>query len=260
MDGNREISPTLLNEAAGILLGCSRLAVSTGAGVSQESGIPTFRDAQKGLWERFSPEELASVDGYLKNPQNSWLWYADRRKRVVECSPNPGHYALVELEKYVEKVVIITQNVDGLHKRAGSTDVTELHGNITRVRCFNNKSHLIENWKDVDYEGEIPPPCPHCSGTLRPDVVWFGEQLPAAAIERSFSEAERCDVMLVVGTSGTVQPAASLPWITARSGGKVIEINPQESGVTATADIFLQGKSGEILPALLNKIVKLTET
>lgn len=260
MNGNYEMKISLVKEAAAMILGCGRIAVSTGAGVSQESGIPTFRDAQKGLWARFSPEELASVDGYLRNPQNSWLWYADRRKTVLECSPNPGHYALAELEKHVEKLALITQNVDGLHQRAGSSDVIELHGNITRVRCFDNYTHLIDDWMDEGYSGEIPPPCPVCGGKLRPDVVWFGEQLPEDALNRAFVEAERCDLMLVIGTSGTVQPAASLPWITSRSGGKVIEINPQESGVTSSADIFLQGKSGEIMPALIAEILGLKQS
>ena len=260
MNENHEMKETLLREAAGMILRSSRIAVSTGAGVSQESGIPTFRDAQKGLWARFSAEELASVDGYLRNPKNSWLWYADRRKTVLECSPNPGHYALAELEKHVDKLALITQNVDGLHQRAGSSDVTELHGNITRVRCFDNYTHIIDDWRDEEYSGEIPPLCPECGGKLRPDVVWFGEQLPEDALNRAFLEAERCDLMLIIGTSGTVQPAASLPLITSRSGGKVIEINPQESGVTSLADIFLQGKSGEILPALLEEIVRLKQT
>lgn len=247
-----------LEQAARILRGAARVVVSTGAGMSRESGIPTFRDAQEGLWARFNPEELATEHGFRAAPARVWSWYAYRRRRILACEPHAGHRALVELERRVPELVVVTQNIDGLHQAAGSSDVIELHGSIRRYRCLD-RGHpfagtLPEPAADDEGVEEEPPACPACGSPLRPDVVWFGEMLPAAAAERAWRLAERCDAMLVVGTSGMVWPAAELPFVAARAGARVIEVNPTPSEITRVADVFLQGPAGEALPALLRRL------
>ena len=218
----------------------------TGAGISAESGIPTFRDALTGLWSKFRPEELATPEAFLANPKLVWDWYAWRREKVAEVKPNAGHLALAKLEKRVEQFVLITQNVDGLHQRAGSKNVIELHGNIGRVKCFDN-GHVIEQWAAV----EGVPLCPRCSSMLRPDVVWFGEMLPEAAISEAMAAAADCDVFLSIGTSSVVEPAASLPVMAGEGGAVVIEVNPQPTPLSRIADFSFRGPAGEILPQLL---------
>ncbi|HRV95922.1 MAG TPA: NAD-dependent deacylase, partial [Anaerolineae bacterium] len=190
------------------LRSAGHVAVLTGAGVSAESNIPTFRDAQTGLWAKYSPEELATPQAFRRNPQLVWDWYAWRRELVSRADPNPGHFALVELAGLVPKLTLITQNVDGLHQRAGSDDVIELHGSITRIVCSSDR-RVAETWSEA---GETPPRCPDCDSYLRPDVVWFGEALPTQALHRAFQAAETCDLFLSVGTSALVHPAASLPF------------------------------------------------
>jgi NAD-dependent deacetylase len=246
---DKSVSEELIT-AAGWIAASRNLVVSTGAGVSRESGIPTFREAGLGFWEKYDPQQLATVQGFLEDPKLVWDWYAYRRKTVAQSSPNPGHYALAELEKLLPGMVLITQNIDSLHVRAGSCNVVELHGNISRVRCFNG-CLTFENWKDEDSAGETPPRCSKCGSYLRPDVVWFGEALPDEGIHRAFRAAESCDLMLVVGTSGVVQPAASLPSTARYRGARIVEVNPEESEITSLADIVLRGKSGDILPLLL---------
>lgn len=252
-DGNEK----LLRLSAAWIAECRNLVVSTGAGVSRESGIPTFRDAGEGLWAKYDPQQLASVEGFRQDPKIVWEWYAWRRKKVYQAKPNPGHLALARLEDLVPRMTLITQNVDGLHRRAGSRRMIELHGSITRVRCFGNCGQVYENWSDDDYEGEIPPRCQACGSFLRPDVVWFGEQLPEKQVQEAFLSAENCDVILVVGTSGMVQPAASLPVVAHRAGARYIEVNPQPGMITESADILLKGKSGEILPPLVATLEQL---
>ena len=161
MDSTSENNRSIV-QAANWISGCSHLVVSTGAGVSQESGIPTFRDAGTGLWARYDPMQLASVDGFSQDPKLVWEWYTWRRNKVYEAKPNPGHVALVRLENLVSRMTLITQNVDGLHRRAGSSTPVELHGNITRVKCFNDCGEIHENWSDDKYEGEVPPRCSAC--------------------------------------------------------------------------------------------------
>ncbi|MFC1537201.1 NAD-dependent deacetylase [Gemmatimonadota bacterium] len=251
-DNNR-----FIGQAATWISGCSHLVVSTGAGVSQESGIPTFRDAGTGLWASYDPMQLASVQGFSQDPKLVWEWYAWRRNKVYEARPNPGHLALARLESLVSRMTLVTQNVDGLHRRAGSGSPIELHGNITRVKCFGGCGEMHENWSDEKYKGEIPPRCNSCGSLLRPDVVWFGEQLPEKALHDAFHVAENCDVILVVGTSGTVQPAASLPVVAQRGGARFIEVNPQPGAFAEPADILLTGKSGEILPLLVAEVERL---
>jgi NAD-dependent deacetylase len=224
-----------------------RLVVLTGAGISAESGVPTFRDAQTGLWAKFKPEELATPEAFRRNPKVVWEWYAWRRQLVAGVEPNAGHRALVELERRVSEFTLITQNVDGLHQRAGSRNVIELHGNIARTRCLEEET-LVEHWEDT---GEVPPRCPRCGGWLRPDVVWFNEMLPAAAIERAFAVSRACGVFLSIGTSAVVHPAASLPFAALEHGATVIEINPDDTPLTARAQFRLRGPAGVVLPALI---------
>lgn len=229
----------------------NRVVVLTGAGVSKESGIPTFRDALTGLWADFEPEKLATPQGFLADPPLVWQWYDSRRQSVTLAQPNPGHYAIARMEKLVPRLVTITQNVDGLHAKAGSTDVVELHGNILKFKCFN-AGHPCES---VPANLKEPPLC-HCGSVIRPDVVWFGEPLPENALQRAFFAMEQADVVLVVGTSGLVQPAASLPFYAKRGGAYVVEVNPDETPISDIADCFLAGPSGEILPKLLDRLEK----
>lgn len=247
------INPELVERVAGWIANSRKPVVFSGAGVSRESGIPTFREASTGLWEQYDPQQLATVDGFLQDPKLVWEWYAYRRKIVAETLPNPGHEAIAELEKLLSELVVITQNIDSLHQRAGSRAVIELHGNISRVKCFQG-DELYESWSDEDYEGEIPPRCKTCGNYLRPDVVWFGEALPEKALMAAFELAENCDLMLVVGTSGSVHPAASLPVVARRRGARIVEVNPTPSEITASSDILLPAKSGEILPEVAAKV------
>jgi len=233
-----------------LLRGTSKLVALTGAGVSQESGLRTFRDAQVGLWAQYKPEELASPQAFARDPKLIWDWYAWRREAVKGVRPNAGHYALAEIEKHFPQFTLITQNVDGLHRMAGSQNVLELHGNIQRVRC-SECSTLAEIWGD---DTESVPTCEVCNGLLRPDVVWFGESLPREQFETAVEATRSCDVFFSIGTSGVVQPAASLASAAHSLGAVVIEINAEPTPLTSTADFFFQGKSGEILPELVKTV------
>lgn len=239
-----------INQAAQALRDANSIAVLTGAGISAESGIPTFRDALTGLWENFRAEELATPEAFLANPKLVWEWYAWRRERVTQALPNPGHLALAALEAACAArggtFTLITQNVDGLHQIAGSRNVVELHGIIRRVKCFDNH-HPVEKWD----EGSDVPRCPQCASMLRPDVVWFGEMLPEAALATAMAAAHACDVFLSVGTSTVVEPAASLPFIASQAGASVVEVNPQVTALSARAQYSLRGLAGAILPQLV---------
>jgi NAD-dependent deacetylase len=225
-----------------------RVVVSTGAGVSAESGVPTFRGAG-GIWNKMNPEELASVDGFMKNPQLVWEWYQYRRSLMSDVTPNPGHHALARLEQMVAEFTLITQNIDGLHARAGSNHILELHGNISRNKCLRcERPYLTE----VNLETGLPK-CT-CGGMIRPDVVWFGEMLPQETLERAFKATEEAEVFFSVGTSAVVQPAASLPFMARRSGALVVEVNVAPTGLTPVAHLFLQGKSGEVLPRIVDRL------
>jgi len=228
----------------------SNLVALTGAGVSQESGLRTFRDAQVGLWAQYRPEELASPEAFHKNPKLIWDWYAWRREAVKAARPNRGHEALAVIEKHVPTFTIITQNVDGLHRMAGNKNVLELHGNIQRVRC-SECFHIAETWGD---DTESVPTCLHCGGLLRPDVVWFGESLPMDQLEAAIEATRTCEVFFSIGTSGVVQPAASLAHVAHSRGAIVVEVNAEPTPLTSKANYFLQGKSGEILPELVNGV------
>lgn len=238
-----------LTRARDLLDHATSVAVLTGAGISAESGIPTFRDALTGLWENFRPEELATPEAFEANPKLVWDWYAWRRGAVAKAVPNAGHRALVELERQCGEhevdFTLVTQNVDGLHRVAGSHRVIELHGNIRRVKCFD-RHHPVDTWP----EGDEVPACPLCGSLLRPDVVWFGESLPSDALAAAIAAARTCDVFLCVGTSTVVEPAASLPFLALEAGARVIEVNPQPTPLTRRATVSLAGTAGEILPLL----------
>jgi NAD-dependent deacetylase len=229
------------------LAAAKRVTALTGAGVSAESGVPTFRDAQTGLWAKFKPEELATPRAFRRNPRLVWDWYDWRRKRVADVQPNAAHHALAEMEKLFPQFRLITQNVDGLHQRAGSRNVIELHGNITRTKCFDEGT-VISSWPDT---GDVPPKCPNCGGLLRPDVVWFEEPMPEAEMEQAVEASTHCDVFFSIGTSTVVYPAASLPYEALRSGATVVEINPQPTPFTPEAHHVLTGPAGLVLPQLL---------
>jgi NAD-dependent deacetylase len=249
------VTPEGLARAAEILARAERVVVSSGAGMSKESGIPTFRDAMEGLWANFDPQELATEQGFRRDPRRVWGWYAWRRQRIAEARPNAGHFAVAEMATVIPSLAVVTQNVDGLHTDAGSADVIEVHGSIRRVKCLD-RGHLFSG--DLppyeDGEEQDPPACPVCGSPLRPDVVWFGEMLPVAAVERAWSLAGRCDAMLLIGTSGTVWPAAELPLVARRAGARIIEVNPVPSELTHAADVFLQGPAGQVVPTLLDEI------
>lgn len=232
------------------LRGTSRLAALTGAGVSQESGLRTFRDAQTGLWRQYKPEDLASPEAFARDPKLVWDWYAWRREALKGVRPNAGHYALAEMEARIPQFTLITQNVDGLHRMAGSRKILELHGNIQRVRC-SECGIFAETWDDGT---ESVPRCAACGGLLRPDVVWFGEALPRSALEAAVEAARACEVFLSVGTSGMVQPAASLAYAAKNRGALVVEVNLEPTPLTSKADFFLQGKTGEVLPELVKLV------
>jgi len=224
-----------------------KLVALTGAGISAESGLSTFRDAQTGLWSKFRPEELATAEAFERDPKFVQDWYAWRRENALEAQPNAGHLALAEMEKRAPELLLVTQNVDGLHVRAGSKRMVELHGNIHRFRCFESDcpsdNFDIENGR-----------CRSCGGHLRPDVVWFGEMLPTDALETAITSAENCDVFFSIGTSSVVYPAADL-WRRAKdNGATVIEINKDPTPLTPLADYSFLGKAGEILPALVDQI------
>lgn len=239
-----------LRTASSLIAGARRLAVFTGAGVSKESGIPTFREPETGLWAQYDPMELATEAAYLRRPAFVWGWYEHRFGIVEAAAPNPGHLAIAELEQLVPKVVVITQNVDGLHQRAGSTHVIELHGSMNSFRCMSGR-HRGYRREDLSGQTERPPRCPACGGLLRPEVVWFGEGLPPDAINAAEQLSAACDVMLVVGTSGVVYPAAAVPLIAARAGAPVIDVNPERDALARHSDVFLRGPGGEVLPALV---------
>jgi NAD-dependent deacetylase len=239
-----------LGAAAAALASARRVAVLTGAGISAESGIPTFRDALTGYWARYRAEELATPEAFQRQPDVVWRWYAERREKVLQAEPNPGHLALVALAGLVPRLELFTQNVDGLHQRAGSPHVVELHGNIARVRC-SGSCGVADSWDDA----LCPPNCVRCGRPLRPNVIWFGESLPLEALESARAAAEQCDVFLSVGTSNIVEPAASLPWIASRQGATVIVVNPDLTGQhLAPGVIGVAGKAGEVLPRMVEGV------
>ncbi len=237
-----------VTEARGLLSAADHVCVLTGAGMSAESGVPTFRDSQTGLWSQFDPMQLASEPGFRTDPPLVWRWYAGRREAVAKAEPNAGHRALAKAQQSKACLSIVTQNVDGLHRRAGSIDVNEIHGSITRTICLARCGYREDEPSRLP-PGE-PPRCPRCGEWLRPDVVWFGEMLDSERLAAAESAAESCAVMLVVGTSGLVYPAAGLPSIARRAGAAVIVVNPAESELDGDARLVLRGTAATVLPRL----------
>ncbi|NPB03847.1 MAG: NAD-dependent deacylase [Thermotogae bacterium] len=228
----------------------ARIVFFTGAGVSAESGIPTFR-GKGGLWERFKVEELATPEGFAKDPAKVWKWYDLRRKIIAEAQPNDAHKLMALIEKEHGDVWVITQNVDGLHRRAGSENVLELHGNIWKVRCTACGISYYEFKTPLE---EYPPRCRECGGILRPDVVWFGEPLPPGVLEKAWELSRTSDLFVVAGTSALVYPAAQLPFIAKEGGAYVIEINPESTPVSRIADEVMRTTATEGMKLLYRRL------
>ena len=235
----------MFKELENKLRSAEKIVFVTGAGISQESGIPTFR-GKDGIWRKHDPMKLATIDAFYEDPKLVWEWYEDRRKNILAAQPNPGHKAIAELEKFA-KVVVLTQNVDGLHQRAGSTSVLELHGSIIRIKC------TVCNFKDeITSSFENLPPICKCGEMLRPDVVWFGEGLPQDVWGEAISHANSCDAMIITGTSLVVSPANTLPMYARQNNSILIEVNPEPTAMTSEMDLSLQKTSAKALPELVS--------
>lgn len=228
------------------LAGVRRVVALTGAGISAESGVPTFR-GQDGLWRQYRAESLATPEAFDRDPGLVWEWYDWRRGLIAPVEPNPGHAVLAAWEDRFESFAVITQNVDGLHRKAGTRNLLELHGNIWRARC--TREGTVRELSATPL-ARVPPLCPDCGAMLRPDIVWFGEPLDPDVLGRAFALSAGCEVLFVIGTSSVVQPAASLPAAAARGGAKVVEVNLEPTPLTPQADHFLAGPAGRVLPAL----------
>ncbi|MDY6836391.1 MAG: NAD-dependent deacylase [Thermodesulfobacteriota bacterium] len=238
-----------LAEVAERLRASTSVLALTGAGISQESGVPTFRGVD-GLWKNFRAEDLATPEAFQRDPTTVWQWYDWRRSLIKPLAPNPGHYALAELEKSIEAFTLVTQNVDGLHRTAGSKNPIEMHGTLWRVRCLQCK----KRFENRDVPIQILPKCKACGGLLRPDVVWFGEALDVDILHTISHRVEKAQVMLVVGTSGKVQPAASLGLLAKKAGAFVVEVNRSRTPQSPLFDISFEGRAGEILPELVGHV------
>ncbi len=222
-----------------------KIVFVTGAGISQESGIPTFR-GKDGLWKKYDPMKLATIDAFYDDPKLVWEWYEDRRKNILAAKPNAGHDAIAKLEDF-SKVVVLTQNIDGLHQRAGSTNVLELHGSIIRIKC------TVCNYKDeITTKFDVLPPICKCGSILRPDVVWFGEPLPQKVWQEAVAQANSCDVMIISGTSLLVSPANSLPIYAKQNNAVLIEVNPEQTMMSTEMDLSLKTTSAAALPELIS--------
>jgi NAD-dependent deacetylase len=241
--------PSLSARLESVLARAERIVAFTGAGISAESGVPTFRGVD-GIWKKMRPEELASMDGFLANPSLVWEWYQHRRAIIHTLHPNAGHRALAEMEHVFPQVAVVTQNIDNLHRRAGSNNVIELHGNIERNYCVKCGTPYQESGDAIP--NQIPA-CAQCGGLVRPDVVWFGEMLPADAWESAVRACESSDLLISVGTSGVVYPAASLPLAGKRAGSFVVEVNPEPTPLTSIVDEYLAGPAGSVLPFLVER-------
>ncbi len=231
------------------LLRAQKVVFVTGSGISQESGIPTFR-GKDGLWRKYDAMQLATIDAFYENPKLVWEWYEERRKNILAAKPNAGHETIANLEKY-KQVRVLTQNIDGLHQRAGSSQVYELHGSIITIKC------TVCDFKEKISGGfsELPPRC-KCGNILRPDVVWFGEPLPQDVWGEAMTQASSCDVMFVVGTSLAVSPANMLPVYAKQNGAIMVEVNPEETPMSKTMDLSVRSTSAKVLPELLSIVSK----
>lgn len=250
------MSEEKIKQAARIIKQADRIAILTGAGVSKESGVPTFRDAMDGLWAKYDPQQLATARAFRQNPKLVWDWYQFRVGLVSKAKPNAGHFALAQLEQRY-KTWVITQNVDALHEESGSKNVIHLHGNLSQYKCFANcqGEPTIIDIDSFEWDRENgPPACPHCGDWVRPNIVWFGEMLPLNQLDKAKIVTVECDVMIVVGTSGLVTPAAYFPTFAKEAGAMIIEANPDYSMITRIADIKLDGPSGEMLPKVVEAL------
>jgi NAD-dependent deacetylase len=227
-----------------------RVVFLCGAGVSAESGVPTFRDAMSGLWARHRPEDLATPDAFRRNPLLVWRWYQARRRQVAAVQPNQAHHALAALQRELPGMTLVTQNVDGLHERAGSTGVLEIHGNLFHNRC-RECSHTT---KVADIESDTPQACPRCTALMGPDVVWFGEEIPAGLLSAAWRAAASAKLFVSVGTSGLVYPAADLADVARWGGAAIAEINVADTPLSASADFVLREPAAQALPTLLNAL------
>jgi NAD-dependent deacetylase len=236
----------MIDRVANWIRDAQHVTVLTGAGISAESGVPVFRGAQ-GLWRQFRPEELATPEAFQRRPERVWEWYLWRRERIARAQPNEGHLTIARWQRSRPDVALLTQNVDGLHARAGSPDPVELHGNLWRVRCAAGCGHYTHDREDAPPRAELK--CV-CGSWLRPDVVWFGEWLDAGAMEEAADAIERADVVLVVGTSAVVYPVAGLPQHAKRRGARVVEVNVDETPLSSQVDAVLRGPAGHVLPEL----------
>ncbi|MBB5748175.1 NAD-dependent deacylase [Micrococcus sp. TA1] len=267
-----------LSEAIALARDARRVVVLSGAGMSAESGVPTFRDAQTGLWERYSPEQLATEEAWYADPDLVWSWYQWRARLVRSCSPNAGHRAIAAWQQArsapeAGSLVISTQNVDDLHERAGADVLAHLHGSLFDYRCADCGTGADHDPGSAGDDGagpadpaapaagseadleqllrRTPPPCPACgTGRLRPGIVWFGEMLPERALQDTYAALDSCDLAVVVGTSAVVQPAASLPYVALGAGAAVVEVNPEVTEFSTAATVHVPGTAGTVLPAL----------
>lgn len=247
-EGTAEITQELVDRLAD----ASSLAVFTGSGISAESGIPTYR-GNIALWAGFRAEDLSSVEAFERDPEQVWQWYEARRRQIAEARPNPGHAAIATLERALGRFRLVTQNIDGLHQRAGSVDPIELHGSIWRARC--TRERIIVDLSECPL-ASLPPVCGRCGAILRPDVVWFGEPLPHGPFEAAQDAAAFCGAMLVVGTSAQVMPAASLPLVAKQNGAFVVEVNTEPTAISALVDATIVGPAGGVLPELADRVVE----
>jgi NAD-dependent deacetylase len=235
---------------------CEVISVLTGAGISAESGIPTFRD-KGGLWDQEDPMTLATPSAFREDPEKVWRWYDLRRQAIKKAKPNAGHVAIADLERNYDDYLLTTQNIDGLHRRAGNRKMVELHGNIWRARCVSGDA--VITLEECPLE-KIPPPCPECGSLLRPDVVWFEEPIPQEEYARACEAAYACDAMLVVGTSALVYPAANIPLVAKYNGAFVIEVNTEKTGISPMIDRTILGSAAQVLPRLVEKVLELRKS
>jgi NAD-dependent deacetylase len=251
----RSQTPDVIDHARELIASAERVVVLTGAGISAESGVPTFRGSG-GLWKSYRAEDLATPEAFRRDARLVWEWYGWRREVVRACAPNAAHTALAQFAATHSQTLIATQNVDGLHRDAGTPEhsLVELHGGLFRVRCTSCTWRAAHTGPIDASSSDTLPTCEQCGALARPDIVWFGESLEPANIERAFSEASVADVCLVIGTSGVVQPAASMAAVTRQAGGAVIEVNPAETPITSIATISIRGTAVETVPPMLRAL------
>jgi len=240
-----------IGQVVDLLTRSARVVAFTGAGVSAESGVPTFRD-NNGLWEGYDPMKVATPDGFNENPRMVWQFYHQRRLQARQVQPNPAHLALAELESIRNNFLVITQNIDGLHQQAGSKNVIELHGSLFKARCTKCNHHIDLSAAEQEILSDEPL-CPECKSLLRPDVVWFYEPLPEEEFSAAMESADNCDFMFSIGTSAEVHPAASLIWQAKANGAVIVEINPKPTAASEIADIYLRAPAGKVLPEIIER-------